>query len=707
VTYRFVAALLASVVHLSACIAWHSQPLPAAASREAPGTGRLRAGIAEVDMTPQPGGGLGGNGLEGRRSTGYRTRLHVGALVLEDPTGERLALVVADMAHVSANIHRLAAARLVETTGIGADRLILSATHTHSGPANFYGERQYNVNASRVPGYDAAMVDFLVTRIVEAVQRATAELAPAELAWGDTSVAGVTRNRSPEAFCRNPEGEPFCENGTMRDTAGAVDRRLVLLRVDQLTRSGRRPLGSYALFAMHGNTIPSLTTVFDGDVQSRVAKRLAQEADPLGRRTVHLLANAAGGDASPAVERDRCDLPYLGLAEPVPMPRGPGESVDFLVPPRRDLHGCLVDALGDAESIALRVSYAAIALYRRLEPQLRPDVEIRRAFATVWLPGRDSLCAGPEIGAAAGAGAELQEMRVRGWRWLVPGIRLGLEEGGLAVRRGEQCQSPKLPLLAPFQSTFIVGEHGLPRVAQLTVARIGSMLLAAVPVELTTVAGQRIRRELETAAQEAGLGTTDAALAGLANGYLLYVTTAEEYEAQHYEGASNLYGPGAAGFLGRRLVELVRQLPPAGGGASPPVEVGPIVVYPGSSTSLWPHASDARVSPSGPISLHCEDGVLVADWLDQPPASILARKAPWVAVEREASGRWTRVAEDGDGRLELHALGTRKGKGFAWRAIWRESPDAARLRFVRVADALSSERVSRPVGCPVAPVGKP
>jgi neutral ceramidase len=291
-------------------------------------------------MTPQPGSGLGGLGPEGRRSTGYRTRLHVRALVLEDPTGERLALVVAELPHISANLHRMAAARLVETTGIGADRLIVSASHTHSGPANFYGERQYNISASRVPGYDPAMADFL----------------------GYTVVAGATRNRSPEAYCRNPEADSVCDGGTVRDPAEAADRRLILLRVDQLARSGRRPLGSYAVCAMHGTAIPSLNTAFDGDVHARVAVQMTRKADPLGRPTVHLLANGAGGDASPAVEREGCETPYLGLAEPVPIPRGPGESVDFLEPSHRSLNRCLADALGDAESVALTVSHAAKAM---------------------------------------------------------------------------------------------------------------------------------------------------------------------------------------------------------------------------------------------------------------------------------------------------------------------------------------------------------
>jgi neutral ceramidase len=41
----------------------------------------------------------------------------------------------------------------------------------------------------------------------------------------------------------------------------------------------------------------------------------------------------------------------------------------------------------------------------------------------------------------------------------------------------------------------------------------------------------------------AGTGVTRAVVAGLSNGYSSYVTTREEYKAQHYEGAFTQFGP--------------------------------------------------------------------------------------------------------------------------------------------------------------------
>ena len=698
-TGRLGHALTLTLV-LSACATWHAQPLPTTASRPVGGTGHLRAGFARVDITPPPGVGLGGSGPEGRRSTGYRTRLYIGALVLEDALGERLALLVGDLPHVTVNLHRLAAVRLVDSTGIGADRLIISATHTHSGPAHFYGERQYNANVSRVPGYDPRLVDTLVGSIVAAVERATAALTPAVLGWGETTVPGATTNRSVGAFCRNPESASLCVDGQVPDSTLAVDRRLVLLRVDAVDSAGaRRPLGSYSIFALHGTAIPSVNTALDGDAHARIVARMIR-SDSAGGPVVHLLANGAEGDVSPAIEREGCDTPRLGLAEPTTAPRGPGESVDFLDPPPADVDRCLGDALDDVDSVATVVADAAIALYRDLDSVLRPGAEIRRAFTTEWLPGRDGLCGAPELGSATAAGAELLETRVRGWRWLLPGVRLGLEEGGLAVRQEERsCQSPKVLLLDPFQSTVIVGEHGLPEVAQITAAKVGTMLLAALPVEVTTVAGARMRRELEAAARAAGVGTTGSAIVGLANGFLQYVTTREEYEAQHYEGGSNLYGPSSAEFYERRLRDLAARLPAAGGGASPPAEIGPITAYPGPAKAILDVGARPVRLPDGPIGLTCEHGLLAAELVDQPAGVVLASGRPWIALERETGEGWARVAEDGDGRLELYATGRGKGGAERWRVVWRRPAESGRYRVVRLGDGSGAERVSAPKAC--------
>lgn len=133
--------LAGAILSLLGCVPgkplWTVAPASAPSS---PPTGEavLHAGVGRAEITPPPGLGLAGSGTEGKESAGYRTRLYARAILLQDPVGEKLALVVADLPHISLLLHREVARRIQPRTGIGADRLILSATHTHAGPGHFY-----------------------------------------------------------------------------------------------------------------------------------------------------------------------------------------------------------------------------------------------------------------------------------------------------------------------------------------------------------------------------------------------------------------------------------------------------------------------------------------------------------------------------------------------------------------------------------------
>ena len=157
-------------VTMLACGPAREIALPAPAPHQPVSGDRLRAGFGRADITPPPGLGLGGNGPEGRQARGWRTRLYARALVLQDARGERLALVVADLAHISTLLQRRVAELLPAELGISADNLLLSATHTHSGPGHFYEATEFNLNGSSVVGFDQKVTDFLAHRIAGAIR---------------------------------------------------------------------------------------------------------------------------------------------------------------------------------------------------------------------------------------------------------------------------------------------------------------------------------------------------------------------------------------------------------------------------------------------------------------------------------------------------------------------------------------------------------
>lgn len=110
----------------------------------------------------------------------------------------------------------------------------------------------------------------------------------------------------------------------------------------------------------------------------------------------------------------------------------------------------------------------------------------------------------------------------------------------------QACHAPKPVLLDA--SRLSKPYRWEPNKVDVQVLRIGQVVVAVSPSEITTMAGRRWRDALGAAAKNI-FGTTSSKdeivplVAGPANTYAHYVTTFEEYAAQRYEGASTMYGP--------------------------------------------------------------------------------------------------------------------------------------------------------------------
>src|SRR5881628_2131396 len=520
---RVRVALGVSLV-LSGCIAYHQLQLPSPTSArprpaELPG---LRAGFGRADITPPPGVGLAGNGPEGRRALGYRVRLYARALLLEDRTGERVAFVVADLPHVTPNLHRLTARCISDSTGIGADRLVIAATHVHAGPGHFYAERQYNQSTSQVAGYDSSMVEFLVSRFARAVLDAQRDLRPARVAWGATAVWGHTRNRSYEAFLRDkPEWTPPAPVPPGLDpTHRAVNPLWTLLRVDQRGRgadSAYRPAGALSVFAVHGTADAPENELLDAGIHGIIERGLERHVDSLSGRGAgyHLVANGAEGDVSPDwPAQSRCGAPALRPVVGPGGPRTPPLPWEWRDPAPAWMGLCLAAARRYVNTAGDSLATRAAALFDSLGPGLRGDLRIGVAFRTLRLKGDPRLCPYPEAGSSTMGGAE--DGRTRLYQWRLFGIfPIGLEEGGHAIRPNpHDCQREKRVAMGGLQRKLVVGQHGLPEVAQLSVIRLGDLVLGVVPAELTTRAGAQIARAIGDSARVSGLTPRAVAIVG-------------------------------------------------------------------------------------------------------------------------------------------------------------------------------------------------
>ena len=81
----------------------------------------------------------------------------------------------------------------------------------------------------------------------------------------------------------------------------------------------------------------------------------------------------------------------------------------------------------------------------------------------------------------------------------------------------------------------------MPQVLPVQVLKIGSLVIAAQPTEITTMAGRRVRKTLLSSFPDGDVEY--AVVAGLSNTYASYLATYEEYQKQGYEGGGTMFGP--------------------------------------------------------------------------------------------------------------------------------------------------------------------
>jgi neutral ceramidase len=637
-------------------------------------------------------------GPEGREARGYRQRLYARALILEDATGERLGILTADLCVISPLLHRLLAERIVQATGIGADRLLLAATHTHSAPSHYFAYKAYNDYGSSVAGYDTLFVEFLVSRMARAILTANEDLQPARLAWGSDLVWGHTRNRSYEAFVLNDPGAILpSPPDTLRldERRRAVDPEWTMLRVDVYDpeRQEYRPAGAFSIFAIHGTGNPSANDLLDADVHAFIQRGLERHVDSLNHRNldfrpsaVHLVANGTSGDISPDYpETSRCGAPQWQAQRRIAGPRSPPTPEGWCAADADSTNACLAVARTYVEKVGSALADRAIALFDGLEAELRDDVRVRRAFRTVALKGEQApseLCDEPKLGTAAVAGAP--DGLTRNYDWHFLGLfPIGYEAGGSAIKEGKSgCHAPKRYALYPIHE-LVSGPHGYPEQTQLMVAQVGDRLLGTLPAEVTITAGARMKAAMLEEAKRLDPSVESIALVSLANGYIQYITTAEEYAAQRYEGGATIFGPGSAAAFEHQLREMVTLLPSSADSAQ---RVDSIVAYHGKSKAIFPRPTAGpaveRITRTFPATV-CRGDTLVLRWIDAYPGRLVPADGAVLRIDQGSeAGGWRTVTWDDHPRLEVRALRALGKRGYLWEARW--SPDEMRGHYQAV-----------------------
>jgi hypothetical protein len=211
----------------------------------------LRAGAATSNITPPLGVSLNGN-IQDKIAQHVHDELHARCLVLDDGR-ERVAFVVVDSCMVPRWIIDAAKEAAQSGTDLPLDRVVVSATHSHSCPT---------VAGVFQSEPDTDYAEFLAGRIADGLRRAVNVLQPAEVGWGVGREPKEVFNRrwkmQPAALAAapNPFGavdrvrmNPPAGSADLLEPAGPTDPEISLLAVRRA--SDKSPLAVLANYSLH------------------------------------------------------------------------------------------------------------------------------------------------------------------------------------------------------------------------------------------------------------------------------------------------------------------------------------------------------------------------------------------------------------------------------------------------------------------------
>ncbi len=346
-----------------------------------------RTGVARCEITPDEPLWLAGYASRTRPAEGTLHSLWAKVLALETPEGERAVIITSDLLGLPATISNRLSAQLQKRYRLGRDRIMLTSSHTHSGPV-LSGALfdMYPIDPSQrhlIEQYS----ERLQTKIVETAGEAFSSMAPAQLYTGQGRTGFAVNRRNN----REAEVPLLREKGV--EPKGPVDHAVPVLAV-------RGPKGNLIAvlfsYACHATTLNSY--VWSGDYPG-VAQQLIEASHP-GAVAMYHAGCGADQNPIPRLSVPLCEKYGAMLAAAVEEVLGNEMS---LIPPRlctsfksisidfernpapEELH----KIESDPKASAYRKRWAA-----RLSRSLEAGERLQRSYpypVQVWLLGAQQL----------------------------------------------------------------------------------------------------------------------------------------------------------------------------------------------------------------------------------------------------------------------------------------------------------------------------
>ena len=583
--------------------------------------GGYLVGAGRADMT----GAVAGQGMMGysqpaQVAEGLHMRYWSRAyIIVDNATGNRVVFVTADSACLFESIHFGVLAKLRSRFGslYTESNVNLNATHNHNSCGGTAWDYAYSLAAF---GFKKNSYRAEVDGIYDSICRAHDSLAPGTISLGHGELHNASAQRSRTAFDLNPDPDK-------RVFPDGIDPAVTVLRL----RQGGNDIGVITWFSTHGTSMADHNKLITVDNKGYASHRW--ELDDPGVVAAFPQTNA--GDMTPNLNL----VPFS--------PSGPTKD---------NRANCAI--IGERQYQAGRqASSAASGMTRSgVESMIQyvdfSDVAIDGSYTPDGKPARTS----PAMMGAGAVATSTEDNYEQPLPFFYEGQVNPLVEavGGLDAPISPWIRDVQAPKLIAAPLGLLPPAPWIPQVMPIQIMRIGDLVLAAAPAEFTIVSGLRVRQIVAGALR---VSIDNVLLQGYANGYSQYVTTPEEYVAQHYEGGETQFGRWTLPAYMQSFDKLAGAL---AAGTPPPRGPAPL-----NKSGFQPDLVPAP-PPDTPVAGRRYGDVLKApksgyragetvsvEFVGAHPNNNLRRADTYTVVEQWIAGAWQRVFDDNAWSTEL------------------------------------------------------
>lgn len=593
------------------------------------GSSPYLVGIGISDITgPAAEVGMMGFAETAQKTEGIYMRLWSRAYIIGDAS-KRVVFVSADLGMIFQSIKQAVSKKIATDSELAPyyseANVLLSATHTHSGPGGYSHYFLYNATTS---GFIKENFDVIVNGIYKSIKLAHQNLVPGNVYVNQGELTDASKNRSVAAYDKNPASE-------RNFYPSNVDQTMTLLK---LVAADGRELGMVNWFAVHPTNVGPTNKLIGGDnkgLASYLFEKNKGTNYSSNQTFVAAFAQSNSGDVTPNLW-------------------GPADGVNDYA---------------RQNTIANKQYQKAVSLYQSANTQVTGTIDFRHTyvnFSNLYVSSVGTSTCPAGMGASFSAGSvednavsvdffdegttvdslDWNSNAADAFKASFLGGALGVLWPASVSESYKLCHAEK-PVLIPTGVASFDGNPWTPPIIPIQIVKIGNLSILAIPAEVSTMAGRRIRSLVKNIMEN-----DYTVIAALSNSYTSYLTTREEYSSQQYEGASTQFGPNTLKAYEQefgKLASALRNGATVPGGPTPPdltnnqatFQTG--VVF--DDVPLFKSFGNVFTQPSATYASGAK--VTAVFWGAHPKNNMLIGSS-FVDIERQNGSTWTVVARDND-----------------------------------------------------------